>query len=213
MIELVYLLITSYTLGFIYSIVPGPVTLMAIMETLKKDLRSGLIVILGAQFADFTVVIPLILTLRQFITTPWVGGVISLAGGVFLLFTCFETLKSARSLARSVDIKKHSSGSHSLAITGYLTNLFSPLLWLFWLTSGSAMIYQGLAMGIGGILAFLAGFYPGVISWGFTALYLTSKGKSFLTSKRYRTALIVCATLLAGYGIYFLINGLSKILY
>ncbi|MFQ5712024.1 MAG: LysE family translocator, partial [Candidatus Geothermarchaeales archaeon] len=207
MLQSIYLFLASCALGITYAVIPGPVIMMAITETLKKKRRSGWAVILSAQLADFTFAIPLVLALRELLTMSWTGVVVGLAGGAFLLYMAYGAVRPIPSYPKRFD----SSVSRDSFAKGYLTNLSNPFMWGFWLTVGSAMIFEGFEIGIAGVLAFLSGFYIGVISCGFIVVYLAARGKVLLSGKKYEIALYVCAISLAGYGVYFMVTGLLSI--
>ena len=80
-------------------------------------------------------------------------GVVSLAGGAFVLYLAWDSFRPAR-----VDPEASTEPPRSW-FKGIVTNLLSPHPWLFWLTVGAAILAKAIAQSWLVAAAFLFGFY------------------------------------------------------
>lgn len=193
-------------LGLATAILPGPILILTIAETIRSGHRSGLAVLAAPVLVDAIIMIPLALVLKTFLTLYAVKLAIGLVGSVVLFWLGYNTIKSARTEhsysddVRKVVLKKDSPfSSFKKAV---IAHLFSPIAYVFWATVGTYMLYQAFNTGKWpGVIAFSAGFWSGATIEGLAAIFLSSKGRAFLDTSRFRVVLIVCGSFLIIFGL------------
>jgi threonine/homoserine/homoserine lactone efflux protein len=82
-------------------------------------------------------------------------GIVSLAGGAFVLYLAWENVRPVRLDADALGERPRSW------LKGILTNLLNPHPWLFWLTVGAATLAKAIAQGwvVMRVLAVLLGVF------------------------------------------------------
>lgn len=81
-------------LGLAAGFSPGPLTVLVIGETLRHGLRSGLQVAIAPILTDIPIILLTLLILEKALNTPVVFSVISLAGGAFLLWLGYRSMRT-----------------------------------------------------------------------------------------------------------------------
>jgi len=73
-------------LGMSAGLTPGPLLTLVISETLQHDIKSGIKVALAPVITDLPIILATVFILSELSGYHHILGVISLAGGVFILF-------------------------------------------------------------------------------------------------------------------------------
>ena len=81
-------------LGLAAGFSPGPLTVLVIGETLRHGLRSGLQVAIAPILTDIPIILLTMLILEKALNYPVVFGAISLAGGAFLLWLGYASMRT-----------------------------------------------------------------------------------------------------------------------
>lgn len=178
-------LVIGVILGLSAGVSPGPLLTLVISETLQHNIRSGIKVALAPIVTDLPIVLVSLFILAQLTNFHAVLGIISLAGGVFLLILGYQSLKIQ---GISLDIQEVNPKSLS---KGVLTNFLSPHPYLFWLSVGAPTMIKAINNHPLAGVTFIGGFYFCLIGAKITVAILTGKSKSFLTGNSYR-AMIRC---------------------
>jgi len=106
-------------------------------------------------------------------------GIISLAGGLFILFMGYQSLR-----AKGVKINLDEIKSKSLA-KGVLANALSPHPYLFWFSVGAPTMTKAMSQNISAPLAFIISFYVFLVGSKIVLAILIGKSKSLLSGNAY----------------------------
>ena len=192
-------LIIGMILGLSAGVAPGPLLALVVAETLQRDIRSGIRIALAPLITDLPIILISLFILANLADFHAALGGISLAGGLFLLFLGYQSLKIP-------DINPAIQGGGMKSLTkGILTNFLSPHPYLFWLTIGAPMMIKAMNSHRLAGLAFIGSFYFCLIGAKILLAIVVGKSRFFLTGGIYR-AIIRCLGL-------FLIILAGKLLY
>jgi threonine/homoserine/homoserine lactone efflux protein len=229
------LFVTSFGVGFTGALMPGPLTTLAVRETMRRGFWAGPLLAVGHSLVDLVLVIGLALGLSRFLDNDSVNGGIGIVGGLFLLWMGVHTIGALpkevpalapalangpgaatydgswrqrwmRSLAASD--RPRPSTALVLGVAAGLVTLSSPGVIVWWATVGTLLVQQGLDHGAAGVASIYTGHILSDIVWlSLLALLLTS-GRHLMSGFVYRGVLAFCALLLLALGAYFLSSGL-----
>ena len=160
--------------GLSAGLAPGPLLALVISQTLQHNAREGVIVAAAPVVTDVPIIVGSYFVLQQFSGFRPLLGLISTAGGVYVLYLAYETLKTA-----PVELGAEHSEPHSLR-KGALTNFLNPHPYLFWATVGVPFFLTARQSDPGAAWAFILSFY---------LLLVGSKVALALTVDRFRTFL------------------------
>lgn len=124
-------------IGIGAAVSPGPLLILAISETLRGGLRSGLSVTISPLITDIPFILLSILLAREIGSFAPVVGVLSLAGAGFLVFLAYQNIR-----IRPEDLLRPSHASASL-LRGVATNLLNPYMYIFWFSVALPIFSKG----------------------------------------------------------------------
>jgi threonine/homoserine/homoserine lactone efflux protein len=81
-------------LGLSAGFAPGPLLTLVISETLQHNIKSGIKVAMAPFITDLPIIILTLFILSKLSNFHNILGLISLAGGSFILFMGYETIRS-----------------------------------------------------------------------------------------------------------------------
>lgn len=190
-------------LGLSAGFSPGPLLMLVISETLRHGTGSGMKVALAPVITDLPIILIALFLLLRLSASNYILGAIALAGGMFLLFTGYDSIRS-----RAVELALPQAQPRSLA-KGVLTNFLSPHPYLFWLTVGAPELTKSLAIGTTPFLAFLAGFYLSLVGAKLALAVAAGRSKLFLSSRAYLYTLRLLGFLLVAFAVMLFREGLA----
>jgi threonine/homoserine/homoserine lactone efflux protein len=163
---------TAFLVGFSGAVVPGPMLTVSVAESLKTGYKGGTSVVFGHVAAEIGMVVVLSLGLSQVIglRAPFVG--ICIIGGVFLVFTGINLIRSCQKRIAVKTAAKKSDKRYRSVYHGTTASLSNPYFFMWWFTVGAAFTLEGLSMaGLVGLVSFLVGHWASDFSWyGFVSI-------------------------------------------
>lgn len=194
-------LIAGLTLGFAAGVSPGPLLTLVITRTLARGLGAGVRVAIAPLLTD----LPIILVTVTFfaILPPLLEKVLTVAGGIFVLYLAWETLRSARTAHLTTAAPDASAASADLW-QGMLVNFLSPHPWLFWIGVAAPLLTSAWQSSAWAAMGWLAGFYGMLVGSKMMVAFAVAGGRRFLNDAWYRRLLVASALLLAFFGIALL---------
>lgn len=225
---------TSFGVGFTGALMPGPLTTLAVRETMRRGFWAGPLLAAGHSLLELPLVIGLALGLSRFLDNDSVKGGIGIIGGIFLLWMGVHILealpKEAPALAPS-----QTNGPGAAAYDGWrqrwmrslatpnqpwtaaalvlgaaavLVSLSNPGFTAWWATAGTLLVRQGLDHGAAGVASIYAGHILSDIVWLSLLGLLLAGGRRLMSGFVYRGVLAFCALFLLALGAYFMASGL-----
>lgn len=176
---MIHYLTIGTVLGLSAGFAPGPLLTLVISETLQHDIKSGIKVALAPIITDLPIIILTLFILSKLSNFHGILGVISLTGGLFILFMGYKSLRT-----KGVKINLDEIKTKSLA-KGVLANALSPHPYLFWFSVGAPTMTKAMSQNISAPLAFIISFYVFLVGSKIVLAILIGKSKSLLNGSAY----------------------------
>jgi threonine/homoserine/homoserine lactone efflux protein len=186
-------------LGLSAGLTPGPLLTLVISETLRHGVKSGVKVAFSPAVTDLPIILFSFFILTRLSNFHGVLGLVSLAGGFFLLFMGYDTMRSVK-----VELRSPAKKPRSLT-KGVLVNTLSPYPYLFWFSVGAPTMVKAAKTSGGAPVAFLCGFYGLLVGSKVLLAVLVGNSASFLGGRTYKytlrlLGLAICALALVLFG-------------
>lgn len=192
-------LLLGLSLGLPAGLSPGPLLTLVIATSLRDGLRQGLLVAIAPFLTDLPIILASIFILGQL--PAWVLSFIAIAGAVYVAYLGWETIHAARHAQLAGGGPTPAVGDRRSLQRGALTNLLSPHPYLFWAVVGAPALLAALARGPAPAIAFLAGFYGGLVGSKAAIATLVHSQAHWLSGIWYRRVLILLGLMLVGLGL------------
>ena len=216
---------TSFGIGFTGALMPGPLTTLAVRETMRRGFWAGPLLAAGHSLVELPLVIGLALGLSRFLDNDPVKAGIGIVGGVFLLWMGVHILgalpkevppltdgpPAARDSSWRQSFQREDSlpsGALALGAAGILVSLSNPGFTAWWATAGTLLVRQGLDHGAAGVASIYTGHILSDIVWLSLLGLVLASGRRLMTGFVYRVVLAFCALFLLALGAYFMASGL-----
>ena len=177
---------------------PGPVFAVTVAKG-KRERNAGIFIALGHGIIEMPLMIAIYLGFTRFLESTIAHDLISLAGGIMLVYMGIEMVKIRKEVqAGTRDV------SYSSISAGAITTAANPYFFLWWATIGAALIMKASLFGFAGFVVFV------IVHWScdfvFDLLISTASFKSKeLFSERVHEAIFAgCGALLLVFGFWFL---------
>lgn len=208
---LFYLLTLGFLVGFSGAMIPGPLLVFVISDTLKKGRWSGPLAIIGHAVVELFIIVLIFYGLYSFIQSY--RGWIYLLGGLMLAFTSFILYRDSGCVP---DFRaRNGSMSGKLACGsvagGVVFTLFNPSFPLWWATAGSALLLEGLnQMGYFGLILVVVGHWGSDLLYYTIVSFMISRGKEASLKRVYKPLMILLAFFLGLLSAYFIGQGVDS---
>ena len=190
-------------LGLSCGLAPGPMLAQVLAQTLRHGSREGCKIALTPLVTDAPIIVVALLLATKLAELRPLLGVISIAGGAFVLFLAWESFRPVR-----LDAEAPPEPPRSW-FKGIVTNLLNPHPWVFWLTVGAAILARAIAQSWLAALAFLFGFYILLVGSKVGVAFMAGRSRDLLAGRPYRVVMRVLAGLLALFAILLFREGLK----
>lgn len=198
-------LVSGLLLGLSAGLSPGPMLALVLAQALRHGSREGCKVALTPLVTDPPIILVTLLLASKLTELSLLLGIVSVAGGAFVLFLAWESLRPARQEAVA---PAEQPGS---CFKGIVTNLLNPHPWVFWLTVGAAMLAKAMTQGWRVAAAFLVGFYLLLVGSKVGVALLAGRSRHLLAGRPYRVTMRILATLLALFALVLFREGLKRL--
>ena len=195
-------LATGAFLGLSCGLAPGPLLALVVAQTLRHGPREGCKIALTPLVTDAPIIVVALVLAAKLAELRPLLGIVSLAGGAFVLYLAWDSLRPAR-----VDPEAPAEPPRSW-FKGILTNLLSPHPWLFWLTVGAAILAKAIDQSWLVAVAFLFGFYLLLVGSKVMVALMAGRSRDLLAGRPYRVVMRVLAVLLGFFALLLFREGL-----
>jgi threonine/homoserine/homoserine lactone efflux protein len=203
---MIELLIAGITLGLYAGFSPGPLLVLVISQTLKHGYKEGVRVAFAPIISDIPIIIICLLFLSLISGYTLILGIISIIGGLYLLYLAYESFKT-KSLTENINLEKPKS-----LRKGVMLNLLNPAPYLFWITIGGPIIIPAYVESALSPLWFIIGFYVLLVGSKIALAYATGKSSDFLTGKTYIYIMRILGVVLIIFALYFFNQGVQLLI-
>lgn len=204
MIEALSMLLVGFIVGLSGALVPGPMLLATVEASLRRGPRAGPEVVAGHAFLELILAAAVILGLASMLSPRGIT-LVSVTGGAALIV--FGALTVSGSRVASLEVSGGSFSGNPV-VAGVVTSASNPYFWIWWLTAGSGLIFDGLRTGILAAALFVIGHWGADLAWYSVVSITLGKGRSLMSEKTYRLALAACGVFLIVFGAWFAVQAL-----
>ena len=183
---------------------PGAFQTFVISQTLANGWRRTLPAALAPLISDGPILVLMLVILTRL--PEWTRQLLHLASGVFILYLAWSAVTAWRKFNPGA-FAAPADGQRSL-LKAAVMNLVSPGPYVFWGLVAGPVLVQAWSESPKCGLAFLAGFYVAMVATlaGIILLFGTARQ---IGPRVNRALLLICAIVLAGFGIFQLWLGVS----
>ena len=177
---------------------PGPLMALVVTQTLQHNAREGVLVAAAPIVTDAPIILISFFILNELSTLEPVLGVIASAGGLYVLYLSYETIKTGPVRVETSPIQPKSLRK------GVLVNALNPHPYLFWTTVGVPFILKVRQNDSIAPWLFILSFYCFLTgSKVFTAL-IVGRFRTFLEGKIYLYLMRGLGAILFGFAVFLL---------
>ena len=191
-------IILGVTMGLTAGLSPGPLLMLLISETIKRNRKAGILVACVPLITDLPIVLISIFVLQSISNYHFILGIISLLGALYLGYLAFENIKLKHfdpdiDELRSKSLKK-----------GIITNFLNPNPYLFWMTIGAPTVLKGYRTNIFLSLCFVIGFYIFLVGSKIIIALLVDRSKALIKSSLYVMLIKILGLILLAFSLIFI---------
>lgn len=197
--------IGAFIIGIVSGISPGPLTALAINETLVKGRKGGYIIAFIPILTDLPIILLSLYLINEISGSNLIIGAISFVGALFLVYLAYATFNTN-------ELAPKSSIATSSWKKGIITNYLNPYPYIFWLSVGSPTVLLYGNSNIISVVFFIFSFYVGLVGSKLVIVELTYKSKSVLTVKVISIIRKILSAFLFLFAIKFFIEFYARIL-
>lgn len=190
--------LSAFIFGVTAGFKPGPLGIVVIQQTLEHGLKSGVKASLAPIITDGPIIILALLVLGQFKEIYPFIGTLSIVGGLYLLWLCSKIIR-----INEINMTEKLATPKSLE-TAIKVNFLSPNPYLFWFTVGGPYLVLGTQ--IQSIVFIIVSIGTLVVSKMITA-WVAANFRELLDSRAYVVVMKILGSLLAAFGVLFIIRG------
>ena len=204
------LFVTSFIVAFSGALMPGPLLTATISLSSRHGPKAGPLLMVGHGLLEITLIALLFLGLAPFLIDPKITAIVSLVGGVILIWLACGMLRSLPSLSlAAASASKKENANSRLITSGILVSLSNPYWTIWWATIGLAYILQARNAGYIGVAVFFAGHILADFIWYALVSFTVGKSRKFFSPKVYKIVVGVCAGFLVAFAGIFLVHGVK----
>jgi threonine/homoserine/homoserine lactone efflux protein len=199
--------------AFSGALVPGPMFTLVVTSAAQKGFWTSLFIVIGHSILELVVVISFYLGVLKYLEKPIILKIISLLGGVFLLYMGISILVSIFRKKTKLDLNPNISknsltkkSSIVIVAKGILISLANPYWYIWWLSIGAAFMLRSVKFNISGISLFYIGQISADFIWYLFIGFIVSTGRRFFNQKVYIAILVICSLFLFYLGIRFILD-------
>ncbi len=198
-------LISGTLLGLFAGFSPGPLLTLVITETLTHNVKSGFKVAVAPAITDIPIVLLTLFLLSKLTHFHTVLGIISIVGGLLVLYFGYECIRS-----KGINLQDTEQKPHSLR-KGVIVNLLSPHPYLFWFSVGAPILLKAGNVGFSAAAGFILCIYCMLMGSKIAIAVLTGKSRSFLTGNLYLFTLRSLGLCLFVFAVFLFRDGVNLI--
>ncbi len=202
----VFHVVDGVVLGLAAGLSPGPLLALVITQSLRYGTREGLKVAFVPLLTDAPAIVLSLVALGAVSGFGPVLGVITLAGGFFVLYLAYDSLRATAPHAPAQPAAPQS------VMRGVLVNMLSPNPFLFWLTVGAPAVVRAWRTHWLAGVGFVAAFYVGLVGAKIAVAITTGRSKTLLAGRGYVFLMRTLALLLGIFGCRLLWEGVQLLL-
>jgi threonine/homoserine/homoserine lactone efflux protein len=186
-------------------LMPGPMFTDTIARSYHRP-WAGTLVALGHGIIEIPMILLIWFGFGQFFQNHIVQTVLSLAGGLMILWLGIGLFR-----ARHEAMESGGNSTVSAPLAGIITSGLNPYFFLWWATVGSMLLMTFREYGLPGLTAFTVTHLACDTAW-FSLISVLIYRTQKLWGKRVQEGIFIgCSIALFGFGIWYLVSGIRQI--
>lgn len=190
--------LSAFIFGLTAGFKPGPLGIVVIQQTLEHGFKHGVKASLAPIITDGPIILVALVVLTQFKDKVLFVGILSLIGGLYLLWLSSKILR-----VRQIDALESLSKPKSLE-TAIKVNFLNPNPYLFWFAVGGTYIVTGTRSQAAIFIMLSIGT---LVASKILTAWIAANFIGFLNGNAYLLIMRFLALLLAAFGLLFIIRG------
>jgi len=203
---LIELLIAGITLGIYAGLVPGPLLILLISQTLKHGRKEGIKVAFSPLITDLPIIIVSLILLSFVAGYSLILGVISIFGGLYIFYLAYESFKT-KGLPCDIEIEEPNSLKKGVTV-----NFLNPGPYLFWITVGGPLIIEAYTGNIFSPLVFIVSFYMFLVGSKIILAFAAGKSRDLLTGRPYLYIMRALGVAMVIFALYLINEGMQLLI-
>ena len=208
---LIGIFFSSMVIGLSGAMIPGPMMSVAVTEAYKKGFWSGPLLVVGHAIPEFILAVLFALGLNTMLDNKSVVGIISVAGGLFLVWLAARIFIDVHH-GIALDLTEKQEVGWGPVMAGIWVSVSNPGWIVWWATIGASFIVASLEYGVIGLAFFYTGHILADFLWYSLVSFVVSRGRGRISDRFYQGVLYACALLVVVFAVYFVISGVSTLL-
>ena len=173
-------LLAGIVFGLSAGFAPGPLLTLVITQTLRHNVREGILAAISPLLTDVPIILLAYLVLSRLTSLDAVMGAIALIGGAYVLYLSYETWTTGPVKIDSAAVPPRS------IFKGVVVNSLNPHPYLFWVAVGVPLMLKLQRSNAATMWAFLIAFYVLLVGSKIAIAVIVGRLKTFLEGRWYR---------------------------
>ncbi len=209
MLDLIAIFGTSFVVALSGALMPGPLLTVTISESARRGAWAGPQLIAGHAVLEFVMVAVLLLGVGPYLQTDRAFIIIAFCGAAMMLWMAAGMFSSLPEMTLVAPAEGGREIGHPVA-AGIVMSLANPYWLVWWAAIGLGYVTYSMTFGWAGILCFYTGHISGDMAWYTVISVSISRGKNYINDFVYRIMIGMCAAALAGFALWFIYSGISR---
>ena len=189
-------------LGLASGFAPGPLLILVLSETLRHNIRAGIKIAIAPLITDVPIIVISLLILSRLSDFKAILGVISILGGLFILYLGYDSVKS-----KGMDFSLPAINRNSLK-KGVITNALNPHPYIFYMTVAAPIIFKASNQNLLSPFLFIGSFLLFLVGSKVMLALVVGHSRTFLKGSVYIGLMRVLGVLLLLFSIMLFRDGL-----
>ena len=203
MTDIITFTITGMVFGLTAGLSPGPLLTLVITETLIHGRTEGIKVAISPLLTDVPIILVTVFILSKLAGFESILGIISLLGGLFIIYLGVISFK-AKDIETDTNIIKPKS-----IRKGVIANTLNPHPYLFWITVGAPLLFKSFNISLGAALSFIISFYFFLVGSKVLIALIVDKSRNYLKNSMYKWIMRILGLILLIFAVIFIRDGLK----
>lgn len=179
---------------------PGPVFAVTVAKGYRKKI-AGVLIALGHGVIEFPLMFLIYFGFTWFFASITVQKIISLVGGLILLYMGIQTFQVQRKKDEEYEVSEHGA-----FVAGLLATSANPYFFLWWATIGATLISNASNLGFIGFLLLAVTHWSCDLLWDTFVSVTVFKSRRFWTKRTREIVFGFCFIILIYFGAWFVLS-------
>jgi threonine/homoserine/homoserine lactone efflux protein len=198
--------LAGLTFGLSAGLAPGPLMTLIITQTLRHNVKEGVLVALAPLLTDVPIILLAYVVLQRLSAfDPMILGGIGAVGAAYVLYLSWETIRTGPVLVDDTPDQARS------LMKGALVNALNPHPYLFWATVGVPFMLKTRQESPMAMWSFVILFYILLVGSKVAIAVIVGRLRTFLEGRWYRYVMRTLGVLLAVFALFLLWDALHRL--